>query len=121
VNATQTLNGIIDQSALVMHRRGIDRTKVVEKINNGYSLTSFDYDALIEGDAKATVWTELATTVEGGREQGSTDEELLAYIQRQTMRRATNFRAPGSSSGSDNQSSIAQHVAWLEAFQLVNY
>lgn len=119
MNATTKLNGIIDQQAVVMHRRGTDRTNVAEKIAKGYTLTSFDYDALIEGDAKATVWAELGTTVEGGRAQGETDEEILAYIQRHTMRRATNFRAPGSSSTVANQQAIAEHAAWLEAFTAV--
>jgi aspartate carbamoyltransferase catalytic subunit len=120
MDTKQLLKGIIDQRDIVMIRRVQARKAVSEKFAKGYSLRSSDYDALIETDAQAEVWSELARIVEHDQAVAEqSNEEILDYIQRNVIRRAASFRGARSTSAADNLSETAQHIAWLEALRLV--
>lgn len=120
--ATQILDSLITRADLVAATRLESRAKVVEKINADYILSSFDYDALIEGDAKASVWLGIKDTIESARTMDDKDDEdgILGYVQRMINRSAIHFRIPGSSSASNNQMELEKHGAWIEALSVAN-
>lgn len=101
--------------------RAAERTKLAEKLATDFMLTSFDYDGMMDVEAKADVWVSLKNVIEYCEEAKDEydAEKIVQELRRTVSRYITHNVTSRSSSGSQNAMYAATHAEWVEAFKIV--